>query len=291
MIEHALKYARLGIPAFPIWSVVQRSGRVACACGRDCGPNIGKHPIGSLVPNGALDATTDPETIKRWFGLWPDANIGVRLDNFMAADIDPRHGGDHTLVELQNKHGVLPRTRRIKTGSGGWHIIFRVPDGVEISNCNGKWPGIDIKTGNGYIVAPPSLHASGNRYQTIDDIPAVPAPGWLVDLLRKKPEPIVLPARPFSGQSSPYGLAALDGECRKLAQTIDGNRNGQLNISSLCLHRLVAGGELDRNEVEQRLLQACQANGLLAEDGLAQCRKTIRSGARKGLQYPRSAPR
>jgi hypothetical protein len=185
MIEHALKYVRLGIPVIPLWTMVRRNGRLACACGRPCGRDAGKHPIGQLVPNGALDATIDPETIKRWWGLWPDANIGIRLDSFMVVDVDRRNAGDHTLVAIQNKHGVLPTTRRVKTG-GGLHFIYRRPD-VELVGKLG--PGIDIKTGNNYVVAPPSLHASGNRYQTIDDIPAVEAPGWLIELLRKKPAP------------------------------------------------------------------------------------------------------
>jgi hypothetical protein len=102
MIRHALRYAQLGIPVFPVWSVVRRNGRIACACGRPCGEdNIGKHPIGHLVPNGALDATTDPKTIKRWWSLWPDANIGIRLTGLVVIDDDPRNGGDHTLVDLR----------------------------------------------------------------------------------------------------------------------------------------------------------------------------------------------
>jgi Bifunctional DNA primase/polymerase, N-terminal len=101
----------------------------------------------------------------------------------------------------------------VKTGGGGGHRIYRLPPGVEATNKNHKWPGTDIKTGNGYIVAPPSLHKSGNRYQIIDDIPPVEVPAWLLELVRKRPEPIALPAKAFSGQSSRYGLAALDGEC------------------------------------------------------------------------------
>ena len=286
MIEHALKYARLGIPVFPIWTVVRRNGRVACACGRDCGRNIGKHPIGSLVPNGALDATTDPETIKRWFGLWPDANIGIRLDRRMVIDVDPRNGGDHTLVNLQNKYGVLPRTRRIKTGGSGWHFIYRRP-AVELAGKLG--PGVDIKTGNGYIVAPPSLHSSGNRYQTIDDIPAVEPPPWLVELLRKKPPPeYVAPRRVCSGGSTPYGMRALDREVETVRNTPPGGRrNDQLNVSGFRLFQLVAGGELDEADVAPALIDACHANGLVAHTSLRAVQKTIAS-ARDGLKYPRA---
>ena len=70
----------------------------------------------------------------------------------------------------------------------------------------------------------------------------------------------------------------------------DSGRNNQLNRASFCLHQLVAGGELDAGEVERALLDAATANRLVAEDGLRQTMATIRSGARAGLQHPRSPP-
>jgi Bifunctional DNA primase/polymerase, N-terminal len=101
MIEHALKYARLRIPVIPIWTMVRRNGRIACACGRPCGRDAGKHPLGHLVSNGALDATTDPETIKRWWAKWPDANVGIRLGSFMP----------WTSIRAMAEIAPLPRSR------------------------------------------------------------------------------------------------------------------------------------------------------------------------------------
>jgi hypothetical protein len=288
MIRHALRAAQLDLPVLPLWAVVRRNGRVACACGRDCGKDIGKHPIGNLVPNGALDATTDQDLIRKWWTLWPDANIGTRMGRFMALDVDPRNGGDHTLVRLQNEHRPLPNTRRVKTGGGGWHIIFRRPD-VELVGKLG--PGIDIKTGNGYIVAPPSLHASGNRCQTIDAVPAVEAPVWLLELLRKKapPEYInIAPRRVCSGGSTAYGMAVLDREVAIVRNTPAGcARNKQLNTSAFRVYQLVAGGEVDPADVEQPFIDACYTNGLVAHTSLLAVRKTLAS-ARDGLKFPRA---
>ncbi len=42
--------------------------------------------------------------------------------------------------------------------------------------------------------------------------------------------------------------------------------------------------------IEAALLQACELNGSLAEDGEAQCRATIRSGIEAGLRDPKTAP-
>ena len=44
---------------------------------------------------------------------------------------------------------------------------------------------------------------------------------------------------------------------------------------------------LDRaGRVEEYLLRACKANGLLGEDGEKQCRDTLRSGIEAGMRVP-----
>jgi hypothetical protein len=53
----------------------------------------------------------------------------------------------------------------------------------------GLVPGIDIRGDGGFIVVPPSLHASGRRYAWDlsahpDDVPLAPAPAWLLALLQ-----------------------------------------------------------------------------------------------------------
>jgi len=67
-----------------------------------------------------------------------------------------------------------------------------------------------------------------------------------------------------------------------------GGRNSALNRASFRLHQLVAGGEIDRSECEDRLIAACRSNGLVADDGLPSVVATLRSGARAGLRHPRS---
>jgi hypothetical protein len=86
-----------------------------------------------------------------------------------------------------------------------------------------------------------------------------------------------------------YGQAALEREIAALANTAPGSRNHALNRASFALHQLVAGGVLDGNEVQQRLVGAAHANGLMAE-GPRAVMATIASGARAGRQHPRSRP-
>ena len=47
-------------------------------------------------------------------------------------------------------------------------------------------PGMDIPANGGYVVAPPSFHESGNRYEVIDDSLIVMAPEWLTELVGTK---------------------------------------------------------------------------------------------------------
>ena len=149
-------------------------------------------PLRGKVPaipkgRGYLDATTDPATISRWWREYPDANVGVSCigSNLVVLDVDPRHGGDRTLAELEERHGNLPPTIRQVTGSGGQHILFR-PVGDSPPGSLGK--GIDVKW-RGHIVTAPSVHPdTGRRYAWLPDLhplrtPIAEMPAWLAELL------------------------------------------------------------------------------------------------------------
>jgi putative DNA primase/helicase len=70
--KRALKYAGLGWAVSPVYEIGQ-DRHCACAQGKDC-TRPGKHPH---TENGVHDATTDPSQIKKWWGKWPNANIGL----------------------------------------------------------------------------------------------------------------------------------------------------------------------------------------------------------------------
>lgn len=67
-------------------------------------------------------------------------------------------------------------------------------------------------------------------------------------------------------------------------------RNDELNRSAFRLGRLVGAGELNRDDVEQALLAACDVNGLNADDGERATLRTIASGLTAGMRYPRQRP-
>src|SRR5690606_4430697 len=86
-------------------------------------------------------------------------------DELLIIDVDPRHGGDDSLAELEAELGPLPHSWEVKTGGGGRHLYFTVPAGSNISNLTNWRPGVDLKSAGGYVMAPPSNHISGERYQ------------------------------------------------------------------------------------------------------------------------------
>jgi hypothetical protein len=152
------------------------------------------HPLraGSKLP--MLDrwqerATTDQDVIAEWWKSTPQANVGLLTSDRRAVlDVDPRHGGDETLAELEERHGRLPDTCEAQTAHGGRHIWLdfgRVP----IRNSAGKLgPGLDIRASGGFVVAPPSVLSDGGSYlwlagRCLHELPVAPAPVWMVEAL------------------------------------------------------------------------------------------------------------
>ncbi len=164
----AMAYARRGMPIFPV------------------------HPHGKkpLTAHGLKDANTAPATIAAWWRQWPEANIGVvtgEKASFWVLDIDGAEG-ENTLSSLEGKYGALPQTVEIITGGGGRHLYFQCPQQGAIFNSAGRLgPCLDVRGNGGYVVAPPSIHETGRRYEfSVDSHDLIlPAPAWLVGLVQR----------------------------------------------------------------------------------------------------------
>jgi hypothetical protein len=145
-----------------------------------------------MAPKGFYDASTDVAYVRHVWRCYPTANIGIRCstESFVALDVDPRNRGDASLAALEGRYGKLPVTWQTVTGSNGSHYYFRAD--IEIPSSAGRvGPGLDIK-GDGLVVAPPSLHASGKRYAWVvgrspDDVPLAPIPAWLTEAASSRP--------------------------------------------------------------------------------------------------------
>jgi hypothetical protein len=186
MLKAALWYARKGWPVLPLFGCVDG----ICECGDYGCETPAKHP---RISGGVNGATTNPKLIKEWWDKWPNSNIGIRTgmkSGIFALDVDPKTGGDDSLSELEAKYGKLPHTVESSTGSGGRHIFYNYP-GYYVKGIIGIRPGLDIRGDGNYIVAPPSLHISGHRYEfetssRPDEVEIVAAPKWILDLIKNE---------------------------------------------------------------------------------------------------------
>jgi hypothetical protein len=116
----------------------------------------GKQP---LIDGGFHNASTHPEQIAEWWFAQPDANIGFCPGSFgfVVVDIDGPEGESRA-----NDVGAFDVPTLECITSRGVHRYFRLPDAVTIGNR--KLEQIDIRAHAGYVLLPPSVHASGHAY-------------------------------------------------------------------------------------------------------------------------------
>ncbi|MEW6110071.1 MAG: bifunctional DNA primase/polymerase [Nitrospirota bacterium] len=126
------------------------------------------------------------EELTSWFGNGSHNNIGIVtgvISGIAVVDFDSVKA-----VEFAKSHN-FPPTPLVKTGKG-YHAYYRHSSGVRNFQKRDDLPGIDLRGDGGFIVAPPSVHASGHRYQWVegkglDDLPLAELPSII---LAKRPE-------------------------------------------------------------------------------------------------------
>jgi hypothetical protein len=309
--DTALGYASRGIPVLPLHYPVAhlRSARgvpddriiapevwTACSCGdRACG-QVGKHPLGSLVPHGLREATTNRARVLAWWTRHPQANIGLATGHlFDVLDLDGPEGVAALQAFARDHHLELPAggpVVRSGRAEAGWHY-YLAPSGL--GRRRGLLDRVDYQGPGGYVVAPPSRHASGLAYRWVRDLnhplPQLSGPLWaeLTPPAERPATPVVVPLAVPAGPRHPYARAALATELARVATAPKGSRNQQLWESGRNLFNFVASGALPEREVHRGLLQAADRNGLLAEEP-RQPRRTLRSARQAGLTHPRRLP-
>jgi bifunctional DNA primase/polymerase-like protein len=243
-------------------------------------------------------ASSDPREIATFWPGW-DANAGIACgpSEVVGIDLDPPNG----IAQFRSVGAgrELPPTFTVRTPRNGVHLVFAAIPGREIRNSAKKIaPGVDVRGGGGYLVAPGSVLdsraysepvrlANGGRYVRIDGRPPAPLPGWLADLILAKPEPAPRgSARPIASGTG-YGCAALRAEAEKVTSTRRGSRNHHLNVSAFKMGQLMVDGVLEMEVIFTTMMSAAADCGLVADDGAAQCERTIRGGIAAGAASPR----
>jgi P4 family phage/plasmid primase-like protien len=203
ILAEALALAAAGVAVFPIHGLrevatpvvpgaVEVRTELRCTCGSAACPNVGKHPVGSLAPNGHKNATTELAQVAEWFKVrtdpasrwgWVPWNLGVATGNgLVVIDAEPRSNRPDLPTGLEvlddwetwTAGTSIPLTKVIQSGSGGLHLWLSVDPNLRIKPRNRVLPNVDVKGDGGYVLAPPSCHVSGGTYQLLHDRSVAP---------------------------------------------------------------------------------------------------------------------
>lgn len=116
-----------------------------------------KRPFGGWIKYQNERVTE--EEVRKWWTQAPAANIGTVTGGISGiVVIDIEKGG--------STNGYPP-TVTSRTGGGGWHLFYKHP-GIPIKNSTKNIALLtDVRGDGGFIILPPSLHASGNKYEWV----------------------------------------------------------------------------------------------------------------------------
>ncbi len=175
MLEAALKWAKRGVPVFPL---------------------DGKEPFKGT--RGFHDATKDPAQIRSWWrDIYPGANIGAPCgpaSGLVIIDYDKAKKENRELPATKwPGRQDLPETCTVETRPGHLHHYFRIRGGLSIKRHirpfqRGKRPyAVDVLGEGGYAVLPPSVHPETRKpYRILNpEVPIRSLPRAVEKALRK----------------------------------------------------------------------------------------------------------
>jgi hypothetical protein len=233
----------------------------------------GKKP---LTNHGFKDASADPGQIKHWQREFPSCNWGAPTGiAFVVLDLDAKHPESFEWwQEQQDIHGLV-ETREVSTPSGGSHLYFLAPEGVQLkSTASQIAPGVDTRAQGGYVVIPPSA-IDGNAYEVIDDAPIAEMPSWLLAIWPKVGE---RQHREYSPEGRRVNAAGID-----LLNTILPERQRNVGLAR------IAGYLWNRLETLQELeAELLEANSRLCDPPLLT--DEVLAIARSISRYPQNTP-
>lgn len=182
-----MMYREFNELGYRIFGLYGGSKNGLCACGNEDCKAPYKHPIVTGWLHTPVWDNEALETMEAMGSL--STGYGVLIRGLLVIDVDARNGGVESFERLRFDHPLVEKSGLIvNTGSGGGsrHFYFSLPDGLALMQHHPDYPGIDFK-GNGFVVGPGSLHASGNRYEVAYGSPEdiEPAPDSLIEILRK----------------------------------------------------------------------------------------------------------
>lgn len=106
------------------------------------------------------------QLVSNWFNNLSGAGVGLvtgKISGVVVLDVE--NWCPTPVDELLKKY---PTNMIAKSGGGGVHLFYSYPQNVgRITNRVGIFEGADLRADGGFLVLPPTLHPSGNRYEWI----------------------------------------------------------------------------------------------------------------------------
>lgn len=140
----------------------------------------------------------DVGMVENWFTSLMGAGIGVvtgKISNIIVLDIE-----SYCKTPIEELIKKYPTQLIARTGGGGYHLYYTYPQGVgKVANRVGIFEGADLRADGGFVVAAPTLHQSGRKYEWIqkgvpgvfpkslldlESKPTIQNEGWIVEALR-----------------------------------------------------------------------------------------------------------
>jgi hypothetical protein len=281
LLDAALNAAGRGWHVHPL----RPGGKAPTLHGNDACPRAGVCADGHV--KWERRATTDPDRIRTAWTTGP-YNVGIAPgpSRLLVVDLDvPKQeehmsstdapGGAASFSALCERAGASwPTTYTVRTPSGGMHLYFEVPPGIELHNsARTLAPYVDTRAWGGNVVAAGSITPQG-AYEAVDRGPVAELPTWLLlELQRPVAAPVTVAPLIIPGEGPRRATVALERETAAVRGTGEGGRNNRLLEGARALGRFVAWGEIARDVVEEAFQAAGEAAGLSP----GECRATIRS--------------
>ncbi|WP_067502248.1 bifunctional DNA primase/polymerase [Actinoplanes sp. TFC3] len=259
LLSAALALADEGLPVF-LLGRTKRPVANCPTCPTD-DPGHDRATCGHLTCHGFYAATADPDRIRAMHEIVRGGLLAIRTgaaSGLAVIDIDPRNGG--ALVPE-----LMPPTRCVATGDGGWHLYYRYPGGPLAKNLDHRGhPGVDVKADGGYVVAPPSIHPSTRRpYRLVGDRAAIEMSPPLIAACRPPEAPPAV-SRPAtltpvtSGGLISDPAALLAAHLRAVNRAPTGRRRVTLYGAARGVARMVAAGAISEADAYAALYAAGQ---------------------------------
>lgn len=265
------------------------------------------------------DYSFDPKQWRTWYNIFMSGcNFGIvcgpsRLI-VVDIDIDPATGQSYQYYfDLWCKANGITWIEDwvcVRSPSGGLHVYFKTPDDRKLRQPDLVKRKINVRAGNGYVVAPwcrtdPTECLDGSVkkagvYEPFGGLRSIPLSSQpLLDHCKK--EEYAQPqnrSHPENAELHSDGLpldlgrryqigAVLEDILGQLRLAQMGSRNNALNIAAVRIGHYIAADFIDRDRAYDILM----AEGINLGLEVDECRKTIASGINHGSTEPAEEPR